>query len=484
MLISTLLTLTLPPTLFASFFFSGELSHADPVVPILIASIFITMGAALGGMFMRWLKQPAVLGELLVGVLAGNLGYYFASPTLTVLREGDNLARIASLALNSSYNLAEATRHILPPGPHTDRLVQLLSGPNGQMYISVYAFIDIVSRLAILVLLFLVGLEISLVEMKRVGKYATYVAVLGIVIPMALGMGAMKLLRPDNPLAADLFVGGILTATSVGITARVLRDIGRDTTEEARIILGAAVIDDVLSLIVLAVVSELALTGKISVGSIAIITGKAALFLVASLVIGIWLVPKLVRRLATFGVHNLKLLFGVSFALLLSWLANVAELATIVGAFAAGMILNSFFDQEVEGISLHDLLTPIESLVVPLFFVWMGIQVKLETMARKDVLLAGLVLTIVAIIGKVLSGWGCPPYMNRLAVGYGMMPRGEVGLIFAGIGKGIGVVNEGLFSAIVLLVMVTTILAPILLRATLRINSGPVAEQIPAGSHK
>lgn len=454
-------------SLIAWFFSGGELSHADPVVPILIASIFITMGAALGGWLMKWLKQPAVLGELLVGLLAGNLGYYFASPTLTVLREGDNLSKIASVALTGPYNLAEATRQLLPPGPHTDMLAQLLSGPQGQTYITVYAFVDIVSRLAILVLLFLVGLEVSLVEMKRVGKYATYVAVLGIVLPMILGMGVMRLLHPNKPLAADIFIGGILTATSVGITARVLRDIGRETTQEARIILGAAVIDDVLCLIVLAVVSGLAVTGKISVGSIAAITGKAALFLVASMGIGIWFVPKLVRRLASYGVDNLKLLFGVSFALLLSWLANVAELATIVGAFAAGMILNSFFDKEVEGISLHELLTPIESLVVPLFFVWLGIQVKLETMASKDVLLAGLALTIVAIVGKVASGWGCPPTMNRLAVGFGMVPRGEVGLIFAGIGKGIGVVDEGLFSAVVLLVMVTTILAPVLLRATL-----------------
>src|ERR1700739_4346224 len=299
--------------LFAWFFAGGELSHADPVVPILIASIFITMGAAFGGWLMKWLKQPAVLGELLVGLLAGNLGYYFASPTLTVLREGDNLSKIASIALTGPYNLAEATRQVLPPGPHTDMLAQLLSGPQGQTYITVYAFIDIVSRLAILVLLFLVGLEVSLVEMKRVGKYATYVAVLGIVLPMILGMGVMKLLHPNNLLAVDLFIGGILTATSVGITARVLRDIGRETSEGARIILGAAVIDDVLCLIVLAVVSGLAVTGKISVGSIAAITGKAALFLVAAMGIGIWLVPKLVRRLGSYGVHNLKLLFGGRF---------------------------------------------------------------------------------------------------------------------------------------------------------------------------
>jgi Kef-type K+ transport system membrane component KefB len=453
---------------------SGELSHADPVVPILIASIFITLGAALGGIMMRWIKQPAVLGELLVGLLAGNLGYYLGDPTLTVLREGDVLSRISSLALTAPYSLSEAVHRILPAGAHTEVIASLLGGPRGQSYIAVYTFIDIVSRLAILILLFLVGLEISLVEMKRVGKTAGSVAVLGIILPMALGLGTMKLLRPDNPLAADLFIGGILTATSVGITARVLRDLGRDTTEEARIILGAAVIDDVLCLIVLAVVSGLAVTGQISVGSIAIITGKAALFLVASLGIGIWLMPRLVRKLASVGVQNLKLLFGVSFAFLLAWLANVAELATIVGAFAAGMILNSFFDREVEGVSLHDLLSPLESLVVPLFFVWMGIQVKLESMARKDVVIAGLALTIVAIVGKVASGWGCPPRLNRLAVGFGMMPRGEVGLIFAGIGKGIGVVDEGLFSAVVLLVMVTTVLAPILLRATMGADAAPV----------
>jgi Kef-type K+ transport system membrane component KefB len=459
------------------------LSHSDPVVPILIASIFITLGAALGGYLMKWLKQPAVLGELLVGLLAGNLGYYLGNPTLAVLREGDNLARISTLALNSSNTIGEAALRLLPPGPHTDLLVQLLSGPQGQSYLSVYSFIDVISRLAILVLLFTVGLEISLVEMQRVGKYATYVAVLGIVLPMALGMGLMKLMHPNNPLAVDLFVGGILTATSVGITARVLRDLGQENTEEARIILGAAVIDDVLCLIVLAVVSGLAVTGRISVTAIAITTGKAALFLIASLGIGIWLVPKLVRRLAHFGVSNLKLLFGVSFALLLSWLASVADLATIVGAFAAGMVLNSFFDREVQGASLHELLSPIESLVVPLFFVWMGIQVKLESMASKDVMIAGMGLTIAAVVGKVAAGWGCPPSLNRLAVGFGMMPRGEVGLIFAGIGKGIGVVDEGLFSAVVLLVMVTTILAPILLRATLGVPPNPAAGQVPAGSH-
>jgi Kef-type K+ transport system membrane component KefB len=138
-----------------------------------------------------------------------------------------------------------------------------------------------------------------------------------------------------------------------------------------------------------------------------------------------------------------------------------------VGAFAAGVVLNDFFDKEMEGRSLRELLTPLESLVVPLFFVWIGIQVKLETLPDRKVLAVGLALTVVAIVGKVVSGFASPQSMKRLAVGFGMMPRGEVGLVFAGAGKTLGVVDDQLFSAIVLLVMVTTLLAPPALRRTL-----------------
>ena len=230
---------------------------------------------------------------------------------------------------------------------------------------------------------------------------------------------------------------------------------------------GAAVLDDVLSLIVLAVVSALAVTGTVNVGGMSWTTAKAALFLGGALSIGIRVTPRVARRLASAGIHNVKLLAGWVFAFFLAWLASGAGLAAIVGAFAAGVILNDIFDKEMEGLSLRELLSPVESLIVPLFFVWMGIQVKLEALASKDVLIAGAALTTVAVIGKVLSGLGCPRRMNRLAVGFGMMPRGEVGLIFAGIGKSIGVVDDGLFSAVILLVMVTTLLTPLALRWTL-----------------
>lgn len=444
--------------------------HADPVVPILLALVFLTLGAALGGRLMTWLKQPAVLGELLVGLAIGNLGYYFGSKGVTVLREGDTLRHISDLALSTQVTLSEAARTLLPASPHTDQIANILSGPHGLNYMAVYSFVDLLSRIAILILLLLVGLETSLADMRKVGKTALLVAVIGVVLPMALGLGTMKVLHPESELARDLFIGGILTATSVGITARVLRDLGQEKRGESKVILGAAVIDDVLSLIVLAVVSGLAVTGKVSVWGITQTTLIAAVFLVGSLGIGIWITPKIIRRLAAVGFHNLKLLFGWSFAFFLAWLANLAGLATIVGAFAAGMILNDFFDKELEGDSLHKLLSPVESLIVPLFFVWMGIQVKLESLANRDVLYAGLALTAVAIVGKVASGWGCPSSMNRFAVGIGMMPRGEVGLIFAGIGKSLGVIDDGLFSAVVILVMITTLLAPVLLRWSLGEN--------------
>jgi Na+:H+ antiporter len=443
-----------------------ETSHADPVVPVLLALVFVIVGAVIGGRLMTLVKQPAVLGELLVGVIAGNLGYRLGAPGLTVLREGDNLRKISEIALTTSTSAAQAVYQVLPASEAV-RVSAALSLPQSLDYLAVYSFLDFLSRIAILILLFLVGLETSLVEMRRVGKTALLVAVIGVVAPMSLGLGTMKLVHPGSALASDLFIGGILTATSVGITARVLRDLGQENRDESRVILGAAVLDDVLSLIVLAVVSGLAVTGKVSPFEIGRITVVAAVFLVGSLGIGVWLTPKLVRRLSGAGIHNLKLLFGLGFAFLLAWFANLAGLATIVGAFAAGMILNDFFDKELEGESLHQLLSPVESLVVPLFFVWMGIQVKLEALGSRDVLISGFALTLVAIIGKLASGFGCPSTMNRWAVGIGMMPRGEVGLIFAGIGKGIGVIDDGLFSAIVILVMVTTLLAPILLRFSL-----------------
>lgn len=455
--------LILAPAAFAA----GAAAHGDPVAPILIVLVLISIGAALGGRWMRKIGQPAVLGELLIGVLVANVAYAWGEPVMTVIREGETMMRVIEKSLVEGVSAAQAARQLLPDTESTRRLAEILASPAGPIALSVYGFVDLLSRIAVIVLLFLVGLETSYHEMRKVGGPAFLVAVVGVMLPFAMGVGVMNLLMPEAPLAKDIFIGAILTATSVGITARVFRDLGQSKRDEARIILGAAVMDDVLGLIVLAVVSGLVVTGSISFWSVAGITAKSAAFLFGSIALGIWLAPRLVRRVARMGLENQKLLFGLGFAFVLSWLANLVGLATIVGAFAAGLILEEFFLEEFKGQSLRELLSPIESLIVPVFFVLMGIQVKLETFADAKVIGMALALTVCAILGKVLAGFVCSKKLNRLAIGIGMMPRGEVGLIFASIGKGLGVVNDAVFSAVVIMVMVTTVLTPPLLKLTM-----------------
>ncbi len=454
-----------PATLFIST--AESVTHGDPVAPVLIALMLIAVGAAIGGHWMKKIGQPAVLGELLIGMLAANAAYYFREPIITILREGPTMLSVLNAALAQNLSLADAAAKILPPGEHTQRLVDVLGSAAAPMAVSVFLFVDQLSRVAVIILLFLVGLETSVKEMGKVGVAAALVAVIGVVCPFLLGVGLMAFLVPDAPLQKDIFIGAILTATSVGITARVFRDLKQTQRTEAKIILGAAVIDDVLGLIILAVVSGLVVTGSVSFLGVSTITLKAVLFLAVAIGAGMWVTQKMVRRLARLELENMKLLFGLGFAFLLSWLANSIGLATIVGAFAAGLVLEEFFLDELKGHSLRDLLSPLETLVVPVFFVLMGMQVKLETFADRQVIVIAALLTVVAIAGKLVAGLGCSPKLDRLSVGVGMMPRGEVGLIFASIGKGLGVVSDAVFSAVVIMVMVTTLLAPPLLKITL-----------------
>ena len=453
-------------------------AHSDPVAPILIALVLIAFGAMLGGHLMRKFGQPAVLGELLVGVLVANLAFYFHEPTISVLREGETLRMIMSAAVTRSITVAEAAHELLPSTVHTQQLIEILNSPSGPVAIEIYQFIDILSRIAIIILLFLVGLETSVSEMRKVGRTAFLVAVVGIVAPFVLGFGAMSFLDSSAPLEKSLFVGVILVATSVGITARIFRDLKQEHRAEAKIILGAAVIDDVLGLLFLAVLSGFVVTGSIHLPGVALITLKTLLFLSGSIGIGIWMTPKLVRLMARLDIENSKLLFGLGVAFLFAWLANLVGLATIVGAFAAGLVLEELFFKELkEEHSLRHLLSPLESLIVPVFFVLMGMQVKLETFGDPKVLLEAAIISGAAITGKLLSGLVCSSKLSRLSVGVGMMPRGEVALIFAGVGKGLGVISDGVFSAVVIMVIVTTLLTPPLLKLALANRQGVAASR-------
>ncbi len=416
-LLLLLLTALLAPAALAS-----GVEHADPVAQLALALALILLTAKLGGDLATRASQPAVLGELVAGVLLGN----------------------ASLAGVTVFEFLK-----------TDPTV------------------DMLARVGVLLLLFEVGLESTVAQMMQVGLSSFVVACLGVVAPFALGWGLGYVLLPTHSAYVHAFLGATLTATSVGITARVLKDLGKSTTAEARIILGAAVIDDVLGLVILAVVSgtiQAAASGSaMSLGEVGWIVAKATTFLVLALVVGLKLSPRLFGIASRLQGQGVLLATGLSVCFLLSWLSSQIGLAPIVGAFAAGLVLESVHYRDFTDRGEHELeelIHPIASFLVPVFFVLMGMHTDLAAFGQPGVLGLATALIVAGIVGKQACALGVlTPGVDRLTVGLGMIPRGEVGLIFANIGLslrigGERIVDTATFSAIVVMVIVTTLVTP------------------------
>jgi Kef-type K+ transport system membrane component KefB len=409
------------------------------VAHVVLALAAILAGAKLGGHLAVRIGQPAVLGELLAGVLLGNLD--LAGVTWFRSLTGD--ASIAMLA-----------------------------------------------QLGVLILLFEVGLESTVRDMLKVGASATLVAVLGVVTPFALGWGVGALLLPKHSAYAHAFLGATLTATSVGITARVLKDLGKSRLAEARIILGAAVIDDVLGLVILAVVAgviEAANQGTtLSYASTALVVAKAAVFLVGALALGVAVSPRLFAVAARLRGSGVLLATALVLCFVLAWLAAAVGLAPIVGAYAAGLILEDVhwkdFTSRGER-SVGELVQPVASFLVPVFFVLMGMRVQLQSFTAAGGLGLAALLTVAAVAGKQACALGALGRgMDRLSIGIGMIPRGEVGLIFASIGLGLTlhgerIVDGGVYSAVVIMVIVTTLVTPPALKWSLERGARRVAQR-------
>jgi Kef-type K+ transport system membrane component KefB len=368
---------------------------------LLLGLVLVWLAAKLAGEAMERVGQTAVLGELLAGVLIG-------PGLLGLVHESEVL-----------HSLAE---------------------------------------LGVLILLFEVGLESDVDELLSAGLQATLVAAVGVVLPFAAGYAVMHWL--GHPPLVSVFVGATLTATSVGITARVLADLGRLQDPTANVVLGAAVVDDVLGLIILAVVTGAAQTGGVSAGSVALLTGKAVIFLVAAILLGLRLAPILVAWISRLRARGTLVVYSLVFAMGLAALADLIGLATIIGAFAAGLILAKT-DRRAP---IEERVRPVADLFVPVFFVTVGMKVepaRLNPLAGETQLGLAILLTVLAVAAKLATGLvAYRPGVRRWVVGVGMVPRGEVGLIFAGTGLAIGVVTADLYSALVVTVMLTTFAAP------------------------
>jgi len=440
--------------------------HHDIIAPVILGTTSILFFALLGRFAARRLGQPSVLGELIIGILIGMLGYIFSIDFIEILREGTAIFDIVGQVMGG-HSMREAADTVIPH--HGEHLLQILSGPHGQDYLKVAQTVDIFSRYGIIFMLFLVGLETSVSELRSVGRESTFVSLIGVVAPFALGFMVTAILLPGVSLKTDLFIAATLIATSVGITARVLQDLNQQQTLTARVILGAAVIDDVLGLIMLAVVTGLIVSGEFDLLHVASIIGLSLLFFLTSFFLGPRFLNFAIWAVRHLDIAEAKMFISFLFVMALAWFANLIGLATIIGAFTAGVILHDGYfrhwgDASQHRLSIKDLIAPLETILVPIFFVLMGIQVKLETFLDTKVILVALLLIFIAMIGKLVSGLGARKSCSRLAIGIGMMPRGEVGLIFASLGKSLGVLSDSLFSSIVIMVVVTTLLTPPLLK--------------------
>lgn len=386
-------------------------------------------------------------------------------PLIAPLAQGDALTVEAFLfvliaILGSAKLLGELAERIGQPAVLGELLAGVLLG--GSLLGIVDPSVEVIHLLAevgVIVLLFEIGLETDLRRLLKVGGASSLVAVVGVFAPFVMGYltaAAMGLAQLQA-----VVVGAALTATSVGITARVLSDLGRLQEPEGQIVLGAAVIDDVVGLIILAVVARLVAGAEVTPGSVVVTTLVAFGFLGVTLLVGRLVVPPVFRWLETLGRASTLGTMALVLAFVTAYLADAAGSALIIGAFAAGVVLAP--TPQAKGIQRG--VVSLGQFFVPIFFVSVGAAVEIQSFAQPDVLAIGLALIVVAIVGKVIAGYA-PLWFKgkKLVIGVGMVPRGEVGLIFAQMGLTAGVLDAGLFSALTLMVMVTTFMAPPLLK--------------------
>ncbi|HET6761841.1 MAG TPA: cation:proton antiporter [Gemmatimonadaceae bacterium] len=376
-------------------------SHSIPHLLLVLAALLVT--AKLLGALAQTVGQPAVLGELVAGVLLGGSVFGLLDPSQPVI-------------------------HAL-------------------------------SELGLIVLLFEIGLHTDIRSMAKVAGTATTVGVVGVVAPFALGYVAVSSILGLGNVPA-LVCAAALTATSIGISARVLADLGQLKTKEGQVVLGAAVLDDIIGLIVLSVVTSIVLGGSWTVAGVVRTTVIAVGFIVVALTVGRFLARPVFSSIETIRAPGTLAVLALAFAFLLSSLAATSGSAMILGAFAAGLILNG----TAERAEIERATTTIGHLLVPIFFASVGAAVELSAFRESETLAVAGLLIGVGVLGKFVAGYA--PWWfrgNKRLIGVAMIPRGEVGLIFAQMGLATRAISPSLFSALTLMVLVTTFLAPPLL---------------------
>jgi Kef-type K+ transport system membrane component KefB len=438
--------LSLVPSLVAAEASSESLIVAG----VLLSLVVIYIASKVGGELSRLLDLPPVLGELVAGVVVGVSALHWV-----VFPESGGTADTSGImgALNFFNPLdSESIKTIF------DTQSEVLS---------------VLAELGVIILLFEIGLESEVRELQKVGYQAAVVACVGVAVPFAAGTAGLIYLFHVAAIPA-IFAGAALTATSIGITSKVLSEIGQLKSKEGQIIVGAAVIDDILGIIILAVVASLAKTGEVDVLNVIYLVGSATVFLFGSILLGKVFNKSFVAIAKFLKTRGNLIIPAFIFALFMAFLGSAIHLEAILGAFAAGLVLEETDERK----ALDEQVRPVADILVPIFFVTVGAKVDIGVLNpilpenREGLIIAAFLIGI-AIIGKLVTGWAVfgQPGINRWAIGIGMIPRGEVGLVFAAIGASSGALSKPLQAAIIIMVVLTTFLAPPFLKLALKIPS-------------
>jgi Kef-type K+ transport system membrane component KefB len=361
------------------------------------------------------------------------------------------------MMLAAAKVMAEVFERLRQPAVAGEILAGVLIGPSVLAWAAPTDFTNAIAEIGVIFLLFAVGLETKPAAIFKVGKSAVVVALLGITVPF---LGGWLLMRAwGSPNVEAMFVGTAMVATSVGITARVLSSMGLLDAPTARIILGAAVIDDILGLLVLAVVSSMA-SGSVNYTEILITAGLAIGFTVLIALVGAPVVTRAAPRISRLRVGQALFVFGLVLCLGLALVASYIGVAAIIGAFLAGMALA----EGAEGNhTMHKQMNGVTEFLVPFFLVNIGMQLDLSVFRDMSIVALSLIVTLVAVVTKLIGcgagAWGMGP-RRAAQVGMGMVPRGEVGIVVAQIGLSVGVVTAGLYGVVLFMAVATTLIAP------------------------
>ena len=450
--------------------------------PIILLGFAIILALALVGRFiMARLGQPGVLGEIGMGILLGNIGVALAVPAIEIVAQMDQVSQVIDTMLEENVSLTVASRQVLTlarPEAADDaaHITDLLNGPDGSLLLALGQAARLFSNLGVVLLMFMTGLKATVGKLAASGSSALSVAAAGAVLPFGAVFGVSWAMRADEPLVAHMFLGALFVDTILGLTARVFGDAEQADSREAQVVLGAGVMDQVLMLILIAVLSTMARTSEPSWGEIGSVAGLALVYVGILTVFGEKLVRFIVPLFDRLDFRSGRFLFALALVFTLAWLAALSGISAVMGGFAAGLILNEARLPAAEGgRTVRERVEPVEGLFSPVFFVLVGMQVDMTAFGNPDALMLAGGLLVAGLASKYVAGLVAGGGVSRKIVGIAMMPRGGTTLIFAGIGRELDLINDEVFAALAIFVIISMIVTGSLLQKALAARGATAA---------